>query len=526
MARIPIPIPGADKDYESRKSRAKLINCMVETNRDGSFKAIVKREGVDVFGDTTENGASDGIISNLVVSDQEVFFAGTSNIYAININATFDITSQGAHSIASLNGSDFLNSAADPFGNVFYSEQNSGVGVFLDDGGTINTVADADYTTRSVRTVTYLIGRFFFADLSKTGPSSQQEFFASDVLDPSAYNPLVSGNADEQNGFLMAVVSNKSSLHVFTTRHIEYWQTSTDSPLPLRRVQGATHKIGLLDSQQVKAAGAGMPIDQLYEWIGFVGSDLKVYLMENNQITVLSDLSYMLQVDQDESGQNVIPYLYFVDGPDHKYLCVTSIQLDTTTLPGEGSVPVFTWCYDLKTGRSHYRTSPTLDYWKYYYSAYQPKPNEGIGFFPPKKDPTFMRGLPSVAGTPVADINIYQMYKGLLDDNGTDFEVLLQTESISFDRDVSIASIEIEMETGVGNADSAAPSMTIKYSKDGGENFTTWGTVLLGGSTDKSKRVKMNSFGRLIRHTDFVLQLTMSEPVKFEVYGIYAITKD
>ena len=63
MARIDIPIPGKDKDYDSRKSRGQLINLMVDVNADGSFRSIMKREGTNEIVDTS----GDNIITNLFV---------------------------------------------------------------------------------------------------------------------------------------------------------------------------------------------------------------------------------------------------------------------------------------------------------------------------------------------------------------------------------------------------------------------------------------------------------------------------
>ena len=74
----------------------------------------------------------------------------------------------------------------------------------------------------------------------------------------------------------------------------------------------------------------------------------------------------------------------------------------------------------------------------------------------------------------------------------------------------------------MGYASSANPVMSVEYSKDGGANFDTWGTVALGASSDPGNRVKMNDFGRLVRHRDFILKLTIDEPVRVEFYGAYA----
>lgn len=99
MARQPLPIPGRDKDYNSRKSRARLLNLMVRTNADGSFRSIVKREGIAVQA-TTPNG--DAICSNFSIDFRlggtpEAYFCGATNFYGIDSDG--NINDNGAHGI-------------------------------------------------------------------------------------------------------------------------------------------------------------------------------------------------------------------------------------------------------------------------------------------------------------------------------------------------------------------------------------------------------------------------------------------
>lgn len=487
MARVPLPIPGKDKDYDSRKSRAKLINLMVDVNQDGSFKSINKREGVEVHDTTTQN---DAIVSNFHIgNDGRAYFCGTTNIYALSGTTLTDF---GAHSMPLTTNSNVKvinNNAVPP---QYFFNAGSGNAVILQ-GGVITAVTDVNFTGKNAIGGAHLLSRFYFNE-----GASDSDFFASEVLDGFSYDPLAFAAADEESGQLFDIRSYKSSLWMFKSRNIEYWQNFIDPIIPVRRVQGSSKRIGTFGP---------FTVDQLYEFIGFLGSDLKAYILSGADVQVVSDIDLSNMINQKGPGGTfsgeIRPFAYFVDGSNHRYLFITCSPI------ADQGESIFTWVYDLKTGQSHYRTTPDVPdpFWNYYFSAFLSSSGAS--------DRTFLRNL-------FATPTIYSMSREVFDDQGVDFECLLQTGSISYDKDSAIEYIEVEMETGVGNAASTDPEMTVRYSKDGGVNFVTWGTVKLGGSTNKSNRIRMNNFGRLVRYTDFVLQLTITEPVRVVFYGAYA----
>lgn len=493
MARVDIPLPGKDADYESRKSRARLENLMVQTNKNGSFKAIIKREGTELFA-TTPN--SDGIISNFVqTSSTSGFYCGESNIYTLLETGT--IIDRGAHGLDN-SGREVraIANNVSPSAEVMFNFNISSRATIWD-GTTLTTVTDPFFIANNAISGAFLNSRFYF--VSTANPDI---FFASDVLDGFTYDEFAFASADEVDGKSFRLRAYKSALYIFTDSNVEYWQTTSDATFPLRRVQGASNRQGIIN-----VIVPSTPIDQLRQYIAFVGNDYQVYLIDDGVMSVISDLDFYYRANP-EDGDPIIPFVYFIDGPYNKYLCVSSIHASAFSDNAE-----FTWVYDLTTKQSHYRTSPALDYWLIYRSM------NLSGSFNPLN--IVCRHAPPQPGDAVPT-GIYTVDARLLTDNGVDFDCILQSGSLSFDKDSTIEFIEIEMETGVGNAASPDPVMAVEYSKDGGVNFVAWGTVELGGSTDKSNRIRMNNFGRLVRHTDFVLRLTITEPVKVEFYGAYA----
>lgn len=588
MARVPIPIPGKDKDYDSRKSRAQLVNLMVDLNQDGSFKAITKREGVFAV-DTTQG---DDLISNFALDGAgNTYISGETNLYKVGLDGILLLV--GPHGVAlpapvaflpftgisllandldpdpqifayathpkapvsaavidpSIGNSSPTNttltqieiatsttlhvvndggilsgdiiSVVDDNGDLFWTTVNgspagnvvtitdalttgapNGAAVFATAQGVgqVTAVTDVTWAAKGGQSGTYLNTQFWFVSAE-----DQSVFYGSNSLDGLVFDPSAFATADEEVGVLLATRAYKSSVWFFKSRSIEYWSIFNDVTVPLRRVTGASKRIGLAGGDQAEFSYGDYYVAQLYEYIGFLGSDQRVYLMTGSEMEVVSDIDFANIMTDNSAGHTIgdssaLPKIFFVDTGNHRYLCATS-SLST-------AAKKFTWVYDLKTRQSHYRTSPTLDYWDYGHSS-------TFG-----ADSIFGQRVFLVAAEP--SDTIYQMTRSDFDDDGTDFECILQTGSVSYDKDSTIEHIEIEMETGVGNADSADPEMVVEYSKDGGVNFFTHSTVKLGASTDKSNRITLYNFGRLVRHTDFVLRLTIEEPVRVEFYGIYA----
>jgi len=104
------------------------------------------------------------------------------------------------------------------------------------------------------------------------------------------------------------------------------------------------------------------------------------------------------------------------------------------------------------------------------------------------------------------------MYQGL--------QTLLDGQNLSMthERNVTIPLIEINMEVGQADDPNENPLMIVRYSKDGGNNFTNKGTISLGNQGDYNKRVPLRTFGRLVRNKDFVLELETTDPVRIQYY--------
>lgn len=537
MARVPITLPGQDSSYEFpvagaaisgfssrlrafRKSPGVLINMMVENNNNGQFSAIIKREGTEVIYDN----AGENILSDffLFESQASVYFADSTNAYlaGFGFDNVFTVSQSTPHQIpipVGVTQSEIgvvgysVGGMAQVF---FYRKLSGGASIFEGTFLSPTVITNTTYTNGVNDSGQFINSRLFFVNTATGSAITAGRAFGSAPLDGTVYDPLVSGSPSETPGRLLAIRGYKSSLYMFTSDNIEVWQTRDDT-FPFAPILGASHRVGLYSADA---------IDQLKDYIGFVGNDLNVYMLFGSQLTRISDFNYTTKINpfslSDIGSPDRIPNIRcsFVETVEHKYFVVTRFNFNFFPSTAEDSAKNFTWIYDLKTNTSHLRETAGLNYWNCYFTRMIATSRGAIGGIM-----TFSKAVNNLRTDEGVDKDkIFRISNELLNDNGADFNCVIESSSLSFDQDVVIEYIELEMETGVGTNETPDPVMTVSYSKDGGVNYTEWGDVNLGGMNDTSNRIRMNNFGRLIRHRDFKIKLELQQSVAFIVYGAYA----
>jgi hypothetical protein len=99
--------------------------------------------------------------------------------------------------------------------------------------------------------------------------------------------------------------------------------------------------------------------------------------------------------------------------------------------------------------------------------------------------------------------------------------VTIRTPGFNLEQDATIPLIEIDMEVGQIEDPTVEPMMMVRYSKDGGYNWHNHSDISLGTQGDYRRRIPIKQFGRLVRYKDFMLELTVTHPVRFQLYGAY-----
>ena len=180
---------------------------------------------------------------------------------------------------------------------------------------------------------------------------------------------------------------------------------------------------------------------------------------------------------------------FFVDGPVHKIYYLT--------FPTEG----YTWGYDLGNGMTHERATEGLGHWR-------------IG------SATLFNN--KLYGGDILNGKIYEMDQGSKTEAGEIMKRVIVTPPISAPVDWTLPLLELEMEVGQVTDPLLEPVMLVEYTKDGGNNYISHQPVSLGNFGELSKRVPMRQFGRIVRHQDFALRLTVTDDVRVQFYSLWA----
>lgn len=469
VATVEIPVGGFDLDYQGKQSRAEAINCYVEA--EGDFYSVRRADGLELFKDTAE----EFIRSNLILVDGLIYFVGGEKLYQVDrLGNLTNLGTVGGAGMCELSANNIPDDS-----QVLVLNGNGQAYVYKPSAG-LNIVSDPDFQPASYATV--LNERFWLPK------DNSNQFFASAVSDGTNYPAAAIATAETSPDNVVACFAHKGALWVLGEYTSEYWQSVNDSTLPVRQVKGVVYERGCAALHSIRRTG---------ETFCFLADDKTVMMVSGTQMQKVSGLSFELEVNGDGSlrypGYSKVDdaYGFFIDGPTHKIYYLT--------FPTEG----VTWGYDLSTGTWHKRQSLNQDHWR------------PIG------------AVAAWGKVVVADAfsgKLYYLTPGFKTENGARIDCKIVTPSLSWRYDATIPLIEIDMETGVGvtTGQGSDPVLLIEYSKDGGNSWTAKADQPVGKKGDFRKRVPVRQFGRVVRNRDFAMRITISDPVDFRIYKLYA----
>lgn len=472
MAEVqPIPLGGSDKEFNSKKSREAVLNLLAEADAQGGWRAVKDTQGLVELADESAAGAGR---SNLFLNSGFLYAVIGGTLF--RFDQFFNSTNLGA---VGGSGRARIFSNAVPGDNQIMILNGTGQGFVYTNGGGLVAVTDPDFLPTVAGDV--LSERGFFVR------QGSNEFFASEIGDFFAYDPLAFASAEFNPDNVLNLIAKKSALWLLGGATTEYWQTTSDTTLPVRAVQGAPKERGIAAVDSLAEAG------ERFCWFADDGT---VRMIEGQAMTKISDLDFELRVRGD--GTPNFPgfavtddaFGFFVDGPVHKIYYLT--------FPTEG----YTWGYDFSTGIAHQRTSEGVGYWRI----------GSVALFNNQ-----LIALDQVNG------KLYRLDQEAKDEAGEIMRRRLVSPTLSFPYDWTLPYAELEMEVGQVTDPSLEPVMLVEFSKDGGNTWTQKESVSLGNFGELKKRVPMRQFGRIVRHQDFILRFTVTDPVRVQFYGLYGV---
>lgn len=367
-------------------------------------------------------------------------------------------------------------------GRCFASDNGTQIMIVDDDGnGYIYTIAtttlaqivDGDYP--GATGVTWQDGFFIV-----TKPDSGR-WYISDSYDGTSWVSSNFKNAESQPDNNVLPLADHGTVMIFGDKSTEFYGNTGSAGVPFSRIQGANLEWGLA------AKGS------LTKWQDSVMGLLR---NEAGQVMVAKIEGYeAVPVSTSDLDALIRGYGTFSDATAFSY-SLDQHPFYQINFPTGGA----SWLYDGKT-----------DVWSELASGAGPVERHRAELSAFYLDQTIVSDYENG--------KLYRVDADVYSDNGTPIRRLLVSKHLCNEGlPLTIDEIRLFFETGVGltSGQGSDPTVMFRISKDGGQ---TWGAEkqkTLGAKGEYRTRVRLQQLGQA---EDFVLELAMTDPVKFALVG-------
>lgn len=339
--------------------------------------------------------------------------AGT--LYAVVGTTLYSITSAGvASSLGTVGGSLPVMMADNGFQLAIQGGALNNQGYVLD-GGTLHT---AIANLPPVSNVIYINGYFVWSVFES------DQFIISALSDGLTYDPLDVATVEGDPDNIVGMVNSHNQILFAGAETIEPWDNTGAADFPFERSGAAFIERGIIDRNSL------VKIDNS---VHFFGNDKIVYRLNGYDTVRISTHAIEYHLAQ---ASYFRAFTYSQEGSKF-YIINTDVG---------------TWGFDMSTGAWHERKSLGLDNYRVSCCT------EAYG------------------GTIMGDAYTGLLYVPNLDthtENGAVIPVVMELPSIQTNRQKStLYSVELQCETGVGNAADPDPQVILTYSRDGGRTFS------------------------------------------------------
>lgn len=488
--RTRIPLGGQSGDLDSRRSRPDITNAYFRIAENGEYRDILRSEALDPY-----ITAGTGPIKGMFAIRGSIYVMSGTKFYRVDPSSSapfYTVTVLGG----GIDIDDVTNLEIVKI-NANGADTNqvlvkTPLGAWVNDAGTdtLTQVTDADFDAD-----------FSVASLDQTlwfNKPNSNEFFGSEVGDALDYPALRVELAAQSPDELRYVAAQRTNLWLMGAKTCEYWQTVTGQTFPLRRVASSTVERGV---------AAKASVVQFEDRIIWLADDLTVrQIVGGGEGPKISDLA----VEQAIRGDGTLRqpgYLnpneaeaFLLELTPRKYYCLT--------FPSDN----VTWIYDFTTGAWHKRSTDGLRWDARESAVFQEN------FLSTVTNTIEQRDTRLVGSA--TDGTLYKVNEGV---NGTVETIQIVTPPIFDDQSpLFISEVELVCEVGVGLEDNELPEMIVEYSKNGGLTWQGVPQVSFGRRGEYEVRVISRSFGHIKVHSEFCLRYTISDPVYFKAYALFA----
>lgn len=318
-------------------------------------------------------------------------------------------------------------------------------------------------------------------------------FWQSNELDFSTWNPLAFASASGDSDNIVAMRQTHLELFIIKQSHTEIWFNAGTSPMAFQRLTGQYIEVGCA------AVASPAKLGETLCWLSQNSQGAPVVIQLNgytpNRIST-HDLEWA--ISQYSTFSDAIGYSYQQDGHSFYVLVFPS-----------GNE---TWCYDATTSGLagvpmwHKRAAFSGGVFNRHWSnAY-----------------TFFAGKRLVGD--YRNGNIYFLDTSALTDNGTQRKWLRSWRALpkpTLDP-VRFSKLQVDMQTGIGVPDGTNPKCMLRWSDDGGHNWSNEMIEPVGPPGATAKRVMFNRLGSTRRNSGLDRIFELSSADQFPVALIRA----
>lgn len=340
---------------------------------------------------------------------------------------------------------------------------------YIYDGSTLTQITDADFTANGQpQAVVFIDGYFLFTTNSK-------KFIISALNDGLSYNALDFGSCEADPDDIVAPFVFKNQLYIFGSQTIEAFQNIGSADFPFQRT-------GLFIQKGLKGQFSVSSASNSFMFIGV--------------------------------GKNESPAVWALDGNDVVKVSTTAIDSYLQKLSATDVSNCFSWSYAQKgayfVGFSFPETAFVFDSTSSRWHERKSRINNSPARYRINSIVTAYGNIlvgDSLDGRiGVLDTQSYSEYE--------DAQVrIVSTQPFQNNMmSMSVPSIELTVESGVGNTEVIDPVLSLEISKDGGKTWDYPRTRKIGEVGEYNKRAIWRRNGRVSRF--FVLRFTLSDAVK------------
>jgi len=463
------PILGAS--YLARTVNAaadRCVNLYPETvPQGGKEPGFLSRAPGLKFLKTVGNGPIRGLIefseNAYIISGHEMYKMDL----ALNVTFLGNVTGTGPVSLADNGNQVFV--ACNPDGFIY----NSTTGVF-------QQITDPDFA--GAMRVGYVDGYFAFNE-----PNSRRWWITS-LLDGTAIDPLDFASVEGDPNNLVALFIDHREVWLFSDDATEIWYNAGTAEFPFQRIQGAFIETG---------CAAPFSIAKLDNSIFWLGMDERgngiVYRANGYTPVKVSTHALEFAIQAYSTVEDAVGYSYQQEG---NLFYVLSFPSGNNT-----------WVFDVTTGLWHERA------------------DFSNGSFSRHRSNCQMNFANQIMVGDYENGNIYALDMYTFADNGQPQKWLrswraLPTGQNNLSR-TSHHALQLDCESGTGliTGQGSDPQVLLRWSDDGGHNWSNYHARPMGKIGEFGRRVIWRRLGMTTKIRDRVYEVSGTDPVKLAIMG-------